>query len=496
MAGFKKLGLQLDMKHTEQDPPNDLMASYKLTDAGTLNLLSQSCGEYNINQDGFEKRVGSPGMGRPGDADVSYKCSSSEMMVFNAVGRGASSVVRKAIHIPTHRFVALKNINVFDREKRQQMLNEIRMLCDAGGQPGLVSFFGAFFTPDSGQISIVLEYMDGGSLADALKKMGRIPEDVLSQIAARMLTGLNYLHQNRHLVHRDIKPANLLLNLKGEAKITDFGISAGLDNTIAMCATFVGTVTYMSPERINNEPYSFPADIWSLGLTLLESGTGVFPYNATTGPLALMLQVMNDPSPLPPEDGFSPEFRDFVGACLQKDPTRRPSAEMLLQHPWILKYSAASVDLGAFVRSVFDPREQVASLAQMFITHYYQLMDGGDASRSQLSILYRDSSSLTYMGSVCHGGNAINAKLAECARIHAALGRITHTADHVDSSSCYSGEVMIMVSGRLVPDAGARGGLAGISSAGAGHSFAEVFVICPSERPGEYWVSNQIFRLL
>lgn len=141
--------------------------------------------------------------------------------------------------------------------------------------------------------------------------------------------GLTYLHGERHLVHRDIKPANLLVNLKGEPKITDFGISAGLENSVAMvcalwlssavyayffvmlldiwtfhhvrvfliylfdfqCATFVGTVTYMSPERIRNESYSYPADIWSLGLALFECGTGEFPYSANEGPVNLMLQV-------------------------------------------------------------------------------------------------------------------------------------------------------------------------------------------------------------
>lgn len=62
---------------------------------------------------------------------------------------------------------------------------------------------------------------------------------------------------------------------------------------LLQCATFVGTVTYMSPERINNEPYSYPADIWSLGLALLECGTGEFPYSANKGPVNLMLQVGN-----------------------------------------------------------------------------------------------------------------------------------------------------------------------------------------------------------
>ncbi|KAH6795207.1 mitogen-activated protein kinase kinase 3 [Perilla frutescens var. hirtella] len=111
--------------------------------------------------------------------------------------------------------------------------------------------------------------MDGGSFSDILRIL-------------------------RHLVYRDIKPANLLVNLKGETKIKDFGISAALEDSMAMCATFVGTVTYMSPERIRNENYSYPADIWSLGLALVECATGEFLYSANEGPVNLMLQVITN----------------------------------------------------------------------------------------------------------------------------------------------------------------------------------------------------------
>jgi serine/threonine protein kinase len=85
----------------------------------------------------------------------------------------------------------------------------------------------------------------------------------------------------------------------------------------------------MSPERINNQCYSYPADIWSLGLSLLECGTGEFPYNASKGPVNLMLQVMYDPSPSPPSDRFSSEFRSFVDACLLKEADARPTAEQV-----------------------------------------------------------------------------------------------------------------------------------------------------------------------
>ncbi|ESW15905.1 hypothetical protein PHAVU_007G112700, partial [Phaseolus vulgaris] len=252
------------------------------------------------------------------------------MRIFGAIGSGASSVVQRAMHIPTHRILALKKINMFEKEKRQQLLTEIRTLCEAPCYEGLVEFHGAFYTPDSGQISIALEYMDGGSLADILRMNRRIPE-------------LNLFYRR--------------------AKMTDFGISAGLENSVAMCATFVGTVTYMSPERIRNESYSYPADIWSLCLALLECGTGEFPYTVNEGPVNLMLQILDDPSPSPSKNKFSPEFCSFVDACLQKDPDNRPTAEQLLLNPFITKYENEKVDLAGFVRSVFYPTQRMKDLA-------------------------------------------------------------------------------------------------------------------------------------
>ncbi|GAB2217052.1 hypothetical protein Droror1_Dr00000210 [Drosera rotundifolia] len=207
--------------------------------------------------------------------------------IFGLLGFGVGISI--GIVIGYFQFIYVQSSDV--EEKRQQLLTEIRTLCEAPCCQGLVEFYGAFYTADSGQISIALEYMDGGSLADILKFHKQIPEPVLSSMVRKLLHGLSYLHGVQHLVHRDIKPAHLLVNLKGEPKITDFGISAGLENSMALCATFVGTVTYMSPERIRNETYSYPADIWSLGLAICQCGTGEFPYSASEGPVNLMLQV-------------------------------------------------------------------------------------------------------------------------------------------------------------------------------------------------------------
>ncbi|KAF2300134.1 hypothetical protein GH714_009391 [Hevea brasiliensis] len=368
--------------------------SYMLSDGGTVNLLSRSYGVYNINELGLQKCTSSP-VDETDHSEKTYRCASQEMRIFGAIGSGASSVVQRAIHIPTHRILALKKINIFEKEKRQQLLTEIRTLCEAPCYEGLVEFHGAFYTPDSGQISIALEYMDGGSLADMLRVRKRIPEPVLSHMFQKLLHGLSYLHGVRHLVHRDIKPANLLVNLKGEPKITDFGISAGLENSMAMCATFVGTVTYMSPERIRNDSYSYPADIWSLGLALFECGTGEFPYTANEGPVNLMLQILEDPSPSPSKHKFSPEFCSFIDTCLQKDPDARPTAEQLLSHPFIMKYAHTSVDLASYVQSVFDPTQKMKDLADMLTIHYYLLFDGPDELWQHAKTLYDEGSTFS-----------------------------------------------------------------------------------------------------
>lgn len=99
------------------------------------------------------------------------------------------------------------------------MLSKIRTLCEAETQDSVVKFYGAFYTPEKSQISIVLEYMDAGSLADFIEKTGGVREDVLGKVAEQVLDALSYMHTSQHAMHRDIKPGNILLNYQGETKV-------------------------------------------------------------------------------------------------------------------------------------------------------------------------------------------------------------------------------------------------------------------------------------
>lgn len=110
----------------------------------------------------------------------------------------------------------------------------------------------------------------------------------------------------------------------------DFGITSQLDSTLEVCESFVGTAYYMSPERMMGSKYSYPSDVWSMGLTLLECAIGRFPYPTTGVYLEMMQSVVTGPVPTVSTKTHSQLFKDFIDCCLQKDPTKRATAEQLL----------------------------------------------------------------------------------------------------------------------------------------------------------------------
>ncbi|KAL3322989.1 hypothetical protein AABB24_040204 [Solanum stoloniferum] len=232
--------------------------------------------------------------------------------------------------------------------------------------PYVVVCYQSFF--DNGVISLVLEYMDGGSLADFLKKVKTIPERYLTIICKQVLKGLWYLHHEKYIIHRDLKPSNLLINHRGDVKITDFGVSAVLASTSGLANTFVGTYNYMSPERILGGTYDYKSDIWSLGLVLLECATGHFPYTPPEGDegwvnaYELMETIVDQPEPCAPPDQFSPQFCSFISACVQKHQKDRLSASELMSHPFITMYDDQDIDLGFYFTSAGPPLATLTEL--------------------------------------------------------------------------------------------------------------------------------------
>lgn len=297
------------------------------------------------------------------------------------LGFGNGGSVHKVVHRPTGLVLARKMIRLdVKADAQQRILRELRVLFDCNS-PYIIDFYGSFLS--EGEINILLEYMDAGSLDIVLRRVGRIEEPVLRHICKHTLLGLQYLRDSQRIIHRDVKPSNILVNSAGAIKLCDFGVSGELTNSLAN--TFVGTRSYMAPERLSGDKYAIESDIWSLGLSLVELATGHFPIPPETpppppvpirvpprhlddeaqhkrAPLAifelLSLVVDGTPPRLPADQGFTAEFQDFVAHCIVKNPSERFSIDRLLEHSWIQRALAEPVDLAAWARGTIPlPRK-------------------------------------------------------------------------------------------------------------------------------------------
>mmetsp|Transcript_103747 Transcript_103747/g.274291 ORF Transcript_103747/g.274291 Transcript_103747/m.274291 type:complete len:335 (-) Transcript_103747:106-1110(-) len=253
----------------------------------------------------------------------------------SALGTGCQGVVQAGIHKPTGMRVAIKTVKVDNKEKRTQMLHEIRGLIQAAGCPYLVQWYAGFVAKEASLVHVVMELMDRGSLADMRRRLDGqgVPAERLACVAAQMVRGLEHL-QTRRLLHRDVKPDNVLHNLLGQVKLTDFGISKDLNSTVGVAGTFVGTASYMSPERSLGKDYSFRSDVWSAGMVVYELATARFPFS-TTSFMELYEALCNAPEPRLDVESFPAELCDFVEQCLTRDEPRRPDARALVDHPLI-----------------------------------------------------------------------------------------------------------------------------------------------------------------
>lgn len=339
------LNFALDLQPTE----TRLDKSFDLSASGTFDAVG-----FQIKETGIS-RSPDRSSNNDGESSTNKPNAKKHLIKFGVLGRGASGVVHKALHVPSLLLVAVKVIPVFENEKRHQLIAELKTLYNnlstltddpkakAVACPEIVCLYDAFMNPNEGNVSIVVEYMDGGSLQDIVETGGCKSESVLASISYRVLKGLAFLHST-HQLHRDIKPSNLLINHFGEVKISDFGIVREMENSMAKATTFVGTLTYMSPERIASEAYSYISDVWSFGLSIMTCALGKFPYASKGGYWELLHMIHNEPPPRLPEGDFSPVFRDFLDKCLKKDQSERWSIKQLLRHEFIRQYSTTSSD--------------------------------------------------------------------------------------------------------------------------------------------------------
>ncbi|NWV91825.1 PAK3 kinase, partial [Machaerirhynchus nigripectus] len=224
--------------------------------------------------------------------------------------------------------VAIKEIDI-ERQGCKGVLQEILVTREMKN-PNIVTYLRSYLVSEG--LWLVLEYMDGGSLAKVVSKK-RMAVGHIATVCRECLQGLAFLHANR-VIHRDIKSDNILLGRDGSVKLADFGLCAVLTPEQSERRSTAGTLFWMAPELVRREPYGPKVDTWSLGIVGIEMAKGEPPYMREISARAKYL-IGTQGAPDLHELSLHSGLCDFLGCCLQMDVDSRGSAKELLQHPFL-----------------------------------------------------------------------------------------------------------------------------------------------------------------
>lgn len=266
------------------------------------------------------------------------------------IGQGSFGSVFLALHAVTGELMAVKQVEVpsnsnstLDKKKENMVAalkREIDLLRDLQ-HDNIVQYLGS--NSDAEHFNIFLEYVPGGSVAAMLNSYGSLQEPLIRNFVRQILAGLSYLH-GRDIIHRDIKGANVLVDNKGNIKISDFGISKRVEASALLAPqkngghmhrpSLQGSVFWMAPEVVKQTSYTRKADIWSLGCLIVEMFTGTHPF-PNCSQLQAIFQIGNSSAKPTTPDKASEEGKAFLGKTFETDHEKRPSADELLLLPFL-----------------------------------------------------------------------------------------------------------------------------------------------------------------
>ncbi|XP_037940797.1 mitogen-activated protein kinase kinase kinase kinase 5 isoform X2 [Teleopsis dalmanni] len=300
-------------------------------------------------------------------SDISRRNPQDEYELLQKIGSGTYGDVYKAKRIQSNELAAIKLIKLEPTDDIQIIEQEIIMMRDCR-HPNIIAYYGSYLRRD--QLWICMEYCGGGSLQDIYQVTGPLTEQQIAYMCRETLKGLEYLH-SRGKMHRDIKGANILLTENGDVKLADFGVSAQITATINKRKSFIGTPYWMAPEVAAVERkggYNQLCDIWACGITAIELAElqppmfDLHPMRA----LFLMSKSGFKPPTLSNKEKWSPTFHNFIKTALTKNPKKRPTAERLLQHPFVQGEMSVRV-AKELLQKYLNPSQQ-----------FYYLLDGED----------------------------------------------------------------------------------------------------------------------
>jgi len=213
--------------------------------------------------------------------------------------------------------------------------------------PNVLRMYGYFH--DRGRIFMMLEFAGRGELFKILSKLPerRFDESTAAKYIAQIADALQYLH-SKHIIHRDIKPENLLVGIRGEVKIADFGWSVHAPGNRR--ATLCGTLDYLPPEMVEGKPHGGAVDLWAMGVLTYEFLEGVPPFEELSGASMTYKRIAAGGLHMP--EHFSPDAKDLIRSLLRYNPADRLPLSKVLRHPWIMRHDPqASVRAGRYVRA-------------------------------------------------------------------------------------------------------------------------------------------------
>ncbi|XP_061607356.1 serine/threonine-protein kinase 10 isoform X1 [Phyllopteryx taeniolatus] len=257
--------------------------------------------------------------------------------IVGELGDGAFGKVYKACNKETGVLAAAKVIQTKCEEELEDYMVEIEILakCD---HRYIVKLLDAYYY--NNHLWIMIEFCPGGAVDATMLELDRgLTEPQIKVVCRQMLEALAYLHSIK-IIHRDLKAGNILLMLDGDIKLADFGVSAKNTKTLQRRDTFIGTPYWMAPEVVMCEtmkdaPYDYKADIWSLGITLIELAQ-IEPPHHDLNPMRVLLKIAkSDPPTLEQPSKWSQELKNFLRKALDKNPETRPTAVQLLGHPFV-----------------------------------------------------------------------------------------------------------------------------------------------------------------